>query len=44
MIEEQKTLAKPSEELDTIRVGANLPPQMKESIIQFLKDNKDVFA
>ena len=43
-IEEQKTLVKSSEELDTIRVGANLPPQMKESIIQFLKDNKDVFV
>jgi hypothetical protein len=54
-IEERKTLVKPSEELDTIswkmgspekttRIGANLPPQMKESLIQFLKNNKDVFA
>uniref|UniRef100_A0A2N9F606 Reverse transcriptase/retrotransposon-derived protein RNase H-like domain-containing protein n=1 Tax=Fagus sylvatica TaxID=28930 RepID=A0A2N9F606_FAGSY len=54
-IEEQKTLVKPSEELDTInleeecpekatKVGANLPPQMKESIVQILKNNNDVFA
>uniref|UniRef100_A0A2N9GGQ7 Reverse transcriptase/retrotransposon-derived protein RNase H-like domain-containing protein n=1 Tax=Fagus sylvatica TaxID=28930 RepID=A0A2N9GGQ7_FAGSY len=54
-IEEQKTLVKPSEELDTInleeecpekatKVGANLLPQMKESIVQILKNNKDVFA
>jgi hypothetical protein len=54
-IEEQKTLVKPSEELDTIRleeghpekttrIGANLPSQIKESLIQFLKSNKDVFA
>uniref|UniRef100_A0A2N9HX06 Uncharacterized protein n=1 Tax=Fagus sylvatica TaxID=28930 RepID=A0A2N9HX06_FAGSY len=54
-IEEQKTLVKPSGELDTIeledgrperttKVGADLPPEMKESLVQFLKDNKDVFA
>jgi hypothetical protein len=54
-IEERKTLVKSSEVLDmirleerhpekTTRVGANLSPQMKESIIQFLKNNKDVFA
>ena len=46
---------KPSEELDmieleeehpekTTRIGASLPQQMKESLIQFLKSNKDVFA
>jgi dsDNA-binding SOS-regulon protein len=46
---------KPSEELDTIeledrhpekttKIGANLPPKMKESLVQFLKNNKDVFA
>uniref|UniRef100_A0A2N9HST9 RNA-directed DNA polymerase n=1 Tax=Fagus sylvatica TaxID=28930 RepID=A0A2N9HST9_FAGSY len=54
-IEEQKILVKPSGELDTIeledgrperttKVGADLPPKMKESLVQFLKDNKDVFA
>uniref|UniRef100_A0A2N9GJ69 Uncharacterized protein n=1 Tax=Fagus sylvatica TaxID=28930 RepID=A0A2N9GJ69_FAGSY len=54
-IEEQKILVKPSGELDTIeledgrperttKIGADLPPKMKESLIQFLKDNKDVFA
>jgi hypothetical protein len=54
-IEERKILVKPSEELDTIeledghpekttKVGANLPPQMKESLVQFLKSNIDVFA
>uniref|UniRef100_A0A2N9G7Y6 Uncharacterized protein n=1 Tax=Fagus sylvatica TaxID=28930 RepID=A0A2N9G7Y6_FAGSY len=54
-IEEQKILVKPSEELDTIeledghperttKIGANLPPKMKESLVQFLKNNKDVFA
>ena len=54
-IEERKILVKPSEELDTInlkdehpkrttRIGVSLPPQMKESLIQFLKNNKDVFA
>jgi hypothetical protein len=55
MIEEWKTLVKPSEELDTIgleegqpekttRIGASLPPQIKESLIQFLRRNKDFFA
>ena len=54
-IEERKILVKSSEELDTIeledghpekttKIGANLPPKMKESLIQFLKSNKDVFA
>ena len=54
-IEEQKTLGKPSGELDTIglederperttKIGADLPPKMKESLVQFLKENKDVFA
>jgi hypothetical protein len=54
-IEERKILVKPSEELDTIelkdghpekttKVGANLPLKMKESLVQFLKNNKDVFA
>ena len=54
-IEEQKILVKPSEKLDTIkledkhpvrttRIGASLPPRMKESLIQFLKSNKDVLA
>uniref|UniRef100_A0A2N9GGN7 Reverse transcriptase n=1 Tax=Fagus sylvatica TaxID=28930 RepID=A0A2N9GGN7_FAGSY len=54
-IEEQKILVKPSGELDTVeledgrperttKVGADLPPEMKESLVQFLKDNKDVFA
>ena len=54
-IKEWKTLVKPFEELDTIgledghpekttRIGASLPPQIKESLIQFLKSNKDVFA
>jgi hypothetical protein len=54
-IEERKILVKPSKELDTIeledrhpekttRIGASLPPQIKESFIQFLKNNKDVFA
>jgi hypothetical protein len=54
-IEERKILVKPSEELDTImledgqpekttKIGANLPPKFKESLVQFLKNNKDVFA
>uniref|UniRef100_A0A2N9EEI4 Uncharacterized protein n=1 Tax=Fagus sylvatica TaxID=28930 RepID=A0A2N9EEI4_FAGSY len=54
-IEEQKIAVKPSGELDTVeledgrperttKIGANLPPKMKESLVQFLKDNKDVFA
>ena len=54
-IKEQKTLVKPSEELNTVildkehpkkstRIGVNLSPQMRESIVHFLKDNKDVFA
>ena len=54
-IKERKTLVKPFEELDTIRledghpekttrIGASLPPQIKESLIQFLRSNKDVFA
>uniref|UniRef100_A0A2N9EL99 Uncharacterized protein n=1 Tax=Fagus sylvatica TaxID=28930 RepID=A0A2N9EL99_FAGSY len=54
-IEEQKTLVEPSEELNTIilddehpekstRIGANLTPQTRESIIHFLKKNKDIFA
>ncbi len=54
-IEEQKITVNPSEELDTVklederpertvRIDANLPPRMKESLIQFLKNNKDVFA
>uniref|UniRef100_A0A2N9EMQ6 Uncharacterized protein n=1 Tax=Fagus sylvatica TaxID=28930 RepID=A0A2N9EMQ6_FAGSY len=54
-IEEQKVLVKPSGELDTIeledgrperttKIGADLPPKIKESLVQFLKDNKDVFA
>uniref|UniRef100_A0A2N9H0M9 Uncharacterized protein n=1 Tax=Fagus sylvatica TaxID=28930 RepID=A0A2N9H0M9_FAGSY len=54
-IEEHKIAVKPSGELDTIeledgrperttKIGANLPPKMRESLVQFLKDNKDVFA
>ena len=54
-IEERKILVKPSEELDTIeledghpekttKIGANLPPKMKEYLVQFLKNNKDVFT
>jgi hypothetical protein len=54
-IEERKTLVEPSEELNkvileeecpekTTRIGANLSPSMKGSIVRFLKDNKDVFA
>uniref|UniRef100_A0A2N9GDQ3 Uncharacterized protein n=1 Tax=Fagus sylvatica TaxID=28930 RepID=A0A2N9GDQ3_FAGSY len=54
-IEEQKILVKPSEELNTIeledghperttKIEANLPLKMKESLVQFLKNNKDVFA
>jgi hypothetical protein len=54
-IEERKTLVELSEELSTIildnehpekstRIGANLAPQTRESIIHFLKNNKDVFA
>uniref|UniRef100_A0A2N9ERH4 Uncharacterized protein n=1 Tax=Fagus sylvatica TaxID=28930 RepID=A0A2N9ERH4_FAGSY len=54
-IEERKITVKPSEELDmvkledehperTTRIGADLSPRMKESLIQFLKNNKDVFA
>jgi hypothetical protein len=50
-----KILVKPYEELDTIeledghpekttKIRANLPPKMKESLAQFLKNNKDVFA
>ena len=54
-IEERKTLVKPSEELDTIKledgspekttkIGADLPPQIRKSLIQFLRNNKDVFT
>uniref|UniRef100_A0A2N9FJ88 Uncharacterized protein n=1 Tax=Fagus sylvatica TaxID=28930 RepID=A0A2N9FJ88_FAGSY len=54
-IEEQKVLVKPSGELATIeledgrperttKIGADLPPKIRESLVQFLKDNKDVFA
>ena len=54
-IEEQKILVKPSGELDTIdledgrperttKIGADLTPKMKESLVKFLKENKDVFA
>ena len=54
-IEEQKILVKPSGELDTIgledgrperttKIGTDLPPKMKESLVQFLRENKDVFA
>ena len=54
-IEEPKTLVEPSKELNTIildeehpkkstRIGVNLSPQIRESIIHFLKDNKDIFA
>jgi hypothetical protein len=54
-IEERKVTVKPSEELDTVkledehperttRIGADLPLRMKESFIQFLKNNKDVSA
>uniref|UniRef100_A0A2N9G5W9 Reverse transcriptase RNase H-like domain-containing protein n=1 Tax=Fagus sylvatica TaxID=28930 RepID=A0A2N9G5W9_FAGSY len=28
----------------TTRIGASLPPQIKESLIQFLRSNKEVFA
>jgi hypothetical protein len=54
-IEERKITVKSSEELNmvkledehperTTRIGADLSPRMKESLIQFLKNNKDVFA
>ena len=54
-IEEQKTLVEPSKELNTIildeehpekstRISINLSFKMGESIVHFLKDNKDVFA
>ena len=54
-IEERKTLVEPSEELDIVileeecpekstRIDADLSPQMRDSIVRFLKDNKDVFA
>jgi hypothetical protein len=54
MIEERKTLVEPSEELNTVsleedhpekttKIRANLPLQVKESTVQFLKNNKDVF-
>uniref|UniRef100_A0A2N9HJA8 Retrotransposon gag domain-containing protein n=1 Tax=Fagus sylvatica TaxID=28930 RepID=A0A2N9HJA8_FAGSY len=54
-IEEQKILVESSEELDTIvledgqpekttKIGSNLPPKLKESLVQFMKKNKDVFA
>ena len=54
-IEERKTLVKPSEELDTIglkdghpeqttKIKTSLPTQIKESLIQFLKSNKEVFV
>ena len=46
---------KPSGKLDTIeledrhpekttKIGANLPPKIKESLVQFLKNNMDVFV
>uniref|UniRef100_A0A2N9I2W9 Uncharacterized protein n=1 Tax=Fagus sylvatica TaxID=28930 RepID=A0A2N9I2W9_FAGSY len=51
----RRVLVKPSGELATIeledgrperttKIGADLPPKIKESLVQFLKDNKDVFA
>ncbi len=54
-IEERKTLVEPLEKLNAIvlddehpekstRIGANLPLQTRESIVHFLKNNKDVFA
>ena len=54
-IKERKTLVEPLEELSTIildnehpekstKVRANLSPHTRDSIIHFLKDNKDVFA
>ena len=54
-IEERKTMVESSEELSTIilgderpkkstRIRVNLTPQTRESIIYFLKNNKDVFA
>uniref|UniRef100_A0A2N9GIS8 Integrase catalytic domain-containing protein n=1 Tax=Fagus sylvatica TaxID=28930 RepID=A0A2N9GIS8_FAGSY len=54
-IEERKITVKSSEQLETVRledgnperttkVGADLPPLIKESLIRFLKSNKDVFA
>ena len=54
-IEERKPLIQSSEELDTIeledgsperttKIRADLPPQIRESLIQFLRNNKDVFA
>ena len=54
-IKERKTLVELSEELNTVilddkhpekstRISVNLSPQMRESIVHFLKDNKDVFA
>uniref|UniRef100_A0A2N9GJM9 Reverse transcriptase domain-containing protein n=1 Tax=Fagus sylvatica TaxID=28930 RepID=A0A2N9GJM9_FAGSY len=54
-IEEHKILVKPSEKLDTVvledgqperttKIGSNLPPKLKESLVQFLKNNKDVFS
>jgi hypothetical protein len=54
-IEEQKPLFEPSEELNTVildeehpekstRIGVNLSPQIRELIVHFLKDNKDIFA
>ena len=54
-IEERNILVKLSEELDTIeledghlekmtKIGTNMPPKVKESLVQFLKNNKDVFA
>jgi hypothetical protein len=50
-----KILVKPFEKLDTIKledghperttkIGASLYPKMKKSLVQFLKNNKDVFA
>ena len=54
-IEERKPLVQSSKELDTIeledgsperttKIKADLPPQIRESLIQFLRNNKDVFA
>jgi hypothetical protein len=54
-IEERKTLVEPSEEPNAIvlddehpekstRIGANLSPQTRKSIVHFLKNNKDVFT
>lgn len=55
VVEERRTLVEPSEELEdvqlddecpekTTKIGTKLHLQIKQTLIHFLKNNKDIFA